>query len=77
MFQSWVDGKELIWEVTPMTEAEWLACDKPFPCIDIAKEFGTTRKLRLLMVGMVGRLKDVFSEERGRVFLMLSEWAED
>lgn len=60
-----------------MIENEWIEAQKPFTCKAIAKEFGTARKLRLLMVGFLEPLQDIFSEGARRVFLMLREWAED
>lgn len=39
-----------------MTEAEWLNATKPFTSQQIARDFGTTRKLRLLMVGLLDKV---------------------
>jgi len=60
-----------------MTENEWLNAIKPYSCKEIAKDFGTARKLRLLMVGYLGPLQELFSPGARNVFLMLREWAED
>jgi hypothetical protein len=59
-----------------MTESEWLSAKKPRPCEEIAREFGDARKLRLLMVGYLEPLQEVFSAGAKGVFLMLREWAE-
>ncbi len=60
-----------------MTETEWLYAKKPFSCQEIVKDFGSARKLRLLMVGYLEGLQAFFSSGASSVFLMLREWAED
>jgi hypothetical protein len=60
-----------------MTEGEWLNANKPYTCQEIAKEFGTARKLRLFMVGSLEPLQEIMSQPARDVFAMLREWAED
>jgi hypothetical protein len=60
-----------------MTEEEWQKAAKPFPCQEIARDFGTARRLRLLMVGQLEPLQSLMSPEARGVFEMLREWAED
>jgi hypothetical protein len=59
------------------TETEWLDAKKPYPPERLAKLFGSMRKVRLLMVGLLEPLRDLFSDGARSVFLTLREWAED
>lgn len=60
-----------------MTETEWKNAAKPFTCKEIAENYGTARKLRLLMVGYLEPLQCLMSSRAKGVFSMLQEWAED
>lgn len=59
-----------------VTEAEWLDAAKPLPCQEIARDFGTTRKLRLLMVGFLEPVRNLLSPAAAEVLDRLRDWAE-
>jgi hypothetical protein len=37
----------------PQTEAEWLACDDPFPMLEVMRTRASDRKVRLFAMGSV------------------------